>query len=369
MAYQAAELTTFYQNANLGAAPSTATSLLLASLASQTQSGVLSDAAALSRIVDLLDGTTAVAVQSYQFFTGSTPSAAGLAYLVNLSTNANDLNDASGQYAPLSTENRYINFAINLGANTGSDGQAAFATNYGGLSFRDTVAVAYETIIGTAAATAAGIDYNAAVTYLARAENEAYLRSFVAARAPGVNVELAIRAAVIGQIMSAGATGNVGNYNAATTRLISGAMDGVLDGGITSTAGVNLLTAFSATPTSSTLNLTANQDNLVGTAGNDVFNAPLVNVASTNVLMVTLQSADFLDGGAGTDTLNASIDSTGQTPLLRNIEVVNARFTGNGLLNLAGATGVTNVNFDSSTAGFGIAVSYTHLTLPTNREV
>ena len=48
--------------------------------------------------------------------------------------------------------------------------------------------------------------------------------------------------------MSAGSTSDVGNYNAATERLITGALDGTFDNGITATSGVNLLTAFPNAP-------------------------------------------------------------------------------------------------------------------------
>lgn len=301
MAYTSADLTTFFTNGNLGKAPTAAQSLLLQSYASQTQSGAISDQAAIDRIVDMLDGTTSVAVQSYQFFTGGTPSAAGLDYLVDSALNANDLNDpAPGQYAVLNTENRYINFAINLGASAAGAGRANFLATYGTLSFRDVAAVAYETIIGTAAAQAAGINVTTAIDFLARPENEAYLRAFVAQRAPGVDIELGIRAALVGQIMSAGATGDVGNYNAATERLITGALDGTFDGGITATSGVNLLTAFPNAPSAGkSFTLTAAPDtapSFSGTTGDDTY-------VATNA---TLSAADSLNGNAGNDTLRYS---------------------------------------------------------------
>lgn len=369
MAYTAADLTTFFKNANLGADPSAAQSLLLASYAAQTQSGSLSDTAAVSRIVDMMDGTTAVAVQTYQFFTNSTPSAAGLAYLVNSATNANDLNDAAGLYNGFNIENRYINFAINLGTGAGA-GAASFASTYGTLSFRDVVAVAYETIIGTAAAQAAGIDVTAAINYISRAENEAFLRSYVATRNPGQDINIAIRAAVVGQIMSAGATSNVGNYNAATTRLITGAMDGTFDNGITDTAGVNLLTAFPNVVVPTSLALTTSTDNLTGTAGVDNF------IASNT----TLTALDTLDGGAGADTLTISDvagadvagglgNVTGALPgglTIKNIETINLSSAGTVNLDLTaspGITGVTNFNIAATTgtanikAVAGMAVS------------
>ncbi|OYU70470.1 MAG: hypothetical protein CFE28_11010 [Alphaproteobacteria bacterium PA2] len=351
MAYTTAELTTFLTNGNFGKAPTAAQSLLLASIATQTQSGALSDSDAIDRIVDMLDGTSAVAVQAYQFFTGGTPSGDGMDYLVDSTVNTNDLNDAApGQYAPLSTENRYINFAINLGASAAGAGKANFEATYGTLTFKEVAQVAYEAVIGTAAATTAGINVTAAIDYLSRAENEAYLRAFVAQKAPGVNVELAIRAALVGQIMSAGATADVGNYNAATERLLVGALDGSLDGGITATAGVNLLTAFPNAPSAGkSFVLTANPDvapAFAGSTGNDTFTA-------TNA---TLSAADSLDGGAGVDTLRYSsagavaVNQAGFTSAGIEVMQVTSDAVGGTTFDVSNASGVTSLVNDNSSS-------------------
>lgn len=89
--------------------------------------------------------TSAVAVLAYQFFTGKTPTAAGMDYLVNPDgVNANNLNSA--YYQSFNLENRYINFAVNLGKI--GEGAARFSADYGGLSLFDATRKAYATIFG-----------------------------------------------------------------------------------------------------------------------------------------------------------------------------------------------------------------------------
>ena len=105
-------------------------------------------AQAEAQLLHMVDGTTAVAVADYAFFTGFTPTAQGLDYLVHSAANATDLNDP--YYARFSTENRYINFAVNLATGPGA-GAAAFAADYGSLSLADATSKAYLAVFGTAA--------------------------------------------------------------------------------------------------------------------------------------------------------------------------------------------------------------------------
>lgn len=91
--------------------------------------------------------TASVATMAYQFFTGGTPSAAGMDYLV-ASTGPNPNNLNSGYYQSFSMENRYINFAVNLGK-VGA-GHTQFEAQYGALSLFDATRKAYETIFGGA---------------------------------------------------------------------------------------------------------------------------------------------------------------------------------------------------------------------------
>ena len=100
----------------------------------------------LNDIELLADGTTSVATMSYQFFTGATPTPAGLDYLVSpTGGDSNNLN--SPYYFDFSTTNRYINFAANLGK-LGA-GAAAFQAAYGSLSLADATSKAYAAIYGS----------------------------------------------------------------------------------------------------------------------------------------------------------------------------------------------------------------------------
>ena len=115
-------------------------------IAAALDSGQLSLADAQNALYHLVDGSTSVAEISYAFFTGKTPTQAGLNYLVHSAQNATDLNDP--YYAQFTTENRYINFANNLATGPGA-GAAAFQASYGALSLTDATAKAYAAIFGT----------------------------------------------------------------------------------------------------------------------------------------------------------------------------------------------------------------------------
>lgn len=118
-------------------------------------------------------------------------------------------------------------------------------------------------------------------------------------------------------------------------------------------AVVSSVTSSAATVTSSkasidtsssvggTFTLTTSSDSLTGTANNDTFNAGLVSGT------MTFDAGDNLNGGAGTDTLNLTINaaSTYQAASITNIEKVNVVFstTANGTLSLAGVAGITDL--------------------------
>lgn len=82
-------------------------------IAGQLDGGQLTQVQAELALAHVVDGTTSVAVAAYAFFTGQTPSLAGLNYLVHSAENTADLNDP--YYSKFTTENRYINFSANLG--------------------------------------------------------------------------------------------------------------------------------------------------------------------------------------------------------------------------------------------------------------
>jgi S-layer protein len=334
MAYTKDQLVTAYTNANLGKGPDLATTLTLDAYATQTQpGGSLSEAQALTNTLKLVNSTTAVAIEAYQFFTNHAPSAAGLAYLVNSTTNANDLNDA--YFAKFGQENRFINFSINLATGTG-EGAAAFKAAYGDtatatVTYAQAVASAYDKIIGNAAATAAGVDVAAAVAYLTRQANIDYLTAFVKANTgytADADINLAVKAALIGEVLNVATVSGIGIYANATNAMLKDlADDGVLS--TDNAAGVNLLTAYPGAGggvVGTTYTLTTAIDPVVGTNNNDTINGSASGAGAS--LVVTANTLDSIDGGAGTDTLNLS-NSAAATDLdtskitVKNVEVVN----------------------------------------------
>jgi hypothetical protein len=102
-----------------------------------------------------------------------------------------------------------------------------------------------------------------------------------------------------------------------------------------------------------TLTLTLNQDTLVGGLSNDTFVANALNNAGA--LINSLQNADNLNGGAGTDTLKATlVEAATVAPTLTNIENVNVSLAnGAAILDLTNATGVTTVTVTGSTVAPG----------------
>ena len=105
------------------------------------------DAEVVSTLVQTADATTSVAAMAYQFFTGKIPTASGFDYLVAPDgPNPDNLNSA--YYQLFNLENRYINFAVNLGKM--GEGKDAFAAKYGGLTLFEATRQAYKAIFGGA---------------------------------------------------------------------------------------------------------------------------------------------------------------------------------------------------------------------------
>jgi serralysin len=157
-------------------------------------------------LYDLARDTTTVALTSYQFFTGATPTAAGLDYLVSSAANPNDLNDP--YYAAFNLENRYINFAVNLGVV--GEGAAAFKAAYGALSFAQTADLVYDKVIGKQVATDAGYDVAAAIADIAG--RQSYFEAVAQERAAGLDPGLATRAGLVGYIIAEAIKAELGVY-------------------------------------------------------------------------------------------------------------------------------------------------------------
>jgi len=121
-------------------------------------------------------------------------------------------------------------------------------------------------------------------------------------------------------------------------------------------ATVASVVAQGGTP-GTTYALTNALDNLTGTSGNDTFNAVNTDTTAGNQ---TFTSGDVINGGAGVDTLNVQIGTTGTYGLadVSSVEVINANFKAAGTVSGLGNTTVTNVNSNGSTA----AATFTNIT-------
>jgi hypothetical protein len=197
-------------------------------LAAKVNQSLLTQAGAIAQTVHEAAATTSVATLAYQFFTGGTPSAAGMDYLVSpTGPNANNLNSA--YYQSFSLENRYINFAVNLGK-VGA-GQANFLAHYGALSLSDAMTQAYTTIFGTAPA-AGKVDtlLNAVVTSNGITETRAeYFAGYGLDGLTG----LGTKAAMVGWLLAEAVKADLGDYvlsnDAYLTALAGGAAGFAVD--------------------------------------------------------------------------------------------------------------------------------------------
>jgi Ca2+-binding RTX toxin-like protein len=118
-----------------------------ADLAAKIAAGTLTATTALTEIIKAANATTSVATLSYQFFTGKIPGEAGIDYLVSpTGPNSNNINSAF--YQSFSLENRYINFAVNLGKV--GEGKDLFQATYGAKTLFEATRDAYAAIFGGA---------------------------------------------------------------------------------------------------------------------------------------------------------------------------------------------------------------------------
>lgn len=108
-----------------------------------------------------------------------------------------------------------------------------------------------------------------------------------------------------------------------------------------------------------TFTLTIGEDRLTGGASNDTFNAPALEQQGAAGSADSLEGFDILDGGAGIDTLKATVNSGAVvTPSLANIENVELRVTAaGGAIDFAASTGVQSVTVQNSTAATGTIAS------------
>jgi V8-like Glu-specific endopeptidase len=149
-----------------------------------------------------------VVAATYQFFAGFVPTAAGFEFLISSASNPTDLNDT--YYEQFNLENRFINFANNLGSV--GVGKSTFEADYGSLSIEDAIAKAYDEIVGFSVATAAGVDVAAALEFLENAVD--FYESVALQRvvSTGVSFEHATKIVAVGSILHEAVKAGIGPY-------------------------------------------------------------------------------------------------------------------------------------------------------------
>ncbi|MCB1986140.1 MAG: hypothetical protein KDF49_11985, partial [Nitrosomonas sp.] len=105
--------------------------------------------------------------------------------------------------------------------------------------------------------------------------------------------------------------------------------------------------------TAQTISLTTNQDNVIGTADNDIFLGPVAITGHPlgNLREETLQSFDIIDGGEGIDTALLEIGATDAVtinPAIANVENLDITSLSADTLDMSQIIGATNVNSISS---------------------
>ncbi len=299
MPYTAAQLNQYYLNLSRGAQPDAATATAINTAAAQDANGTITDAQALSVVLNSnqIRATTDVAVATYALFTGTTPSQAGIDYLVNnpgSGYNTSYYNGAGGTAASpgaggFNTANRYYNAAINLAATPGAAGNGAFVQQYSGLTLQQTVITAYNQIIGVASVGQSAADAGIAAITAAIP----YFQQVARERAGSTNQDIATKAIIVSYILEEGIKADVGVYARALDQFNFALASG------TGTFNSNLLTTFG--PNSANFNPTI---------------TPLVDqqtFAGATGANATLTTVGVAAGATGTVTLgaNATIAFTG----------------------------------------------------------
>ena len=377
MPYTAAQLNAYYTSLT-GTAPMGADAVLINAYAAQSQGGTLSDTNTLLGVFNSagVQASFEVAESTYQFFTGSGVTQAGLAFLEGTtgSGNASGLN--STYFSQFNTENRYYNFAINL-ASAGGAGNAMFVSNYGTLTFAQTVAAAYETIVGSAnVGTAAANAAIAAIT-----ADQAYFTSIAQQRAGGIDAggaagqNIALKAIAVGYILEEANKADVGTYAKAIDQLEAAVAANATVGGVNSPFGTNILTTFGPSGSGFNTGFTAlgtsatAQTNFTLTTGIDapalgtgnVQYIGTVNVNGNNSNVVnpsTLQAGDQIKATGANNTLTvttiggtaaAPIDATGGA-VISGVQTIDVRAVADPV---SGNAGGATFNAQGNTAGNG----------------
>ncbi|MCO5081431.1 MAG: hypothetical protein M9955_07200 [Rhizobiaceae bacterium] len=158
-----------------------------------------------------------VVAGTYQFFTGSIPNAGGFEFLIESPANSTDLSDP--YYAQFNQENRFINFANNLGS-VGA-GALQFQQKFGALTFEQTIRTAYEEIVGVAQAQAAGINVEAAIQFFLNSQSFYQAVALERVVPGGIPLDQATKIVALGSIINEAIKAGVGKYATAVTQVVA----------------------------------------------------------------------------------------------------------------------------------------------------
>jgi serralysin len=218
-----ASLSTAFSDVTRADPMATANYQLAIKVSQDLTAGAATLSQAVGQIVQSAMGTTSVATEAYQFFTGKIPTQAGIDYLVApTGPNANNLN--SPYYQDFNIENRYINFAVNLGKL--GEGAASFQARYGALSLFDATRQAYATIFG-ATPTDAKLHAILDPTVTVNGHSETRADYFAEYGGDGLN-GIGTKAAMAGWLMAEGVKADVGMYAKSNDAFLTDLADGAL---------------------------------------------------------------------------------------------------------------------------------------------
>ena len=106
--------------------------------------------------------------------------------------------------------------------------------------------------------------------------------------------------------------------------------------------------------------LTLEADDIVGTVGDDVCDAPLIFFTGTGTLIASLQTADRVDARGGMDRLDAELNGGVVAPSLTSIETINIRALTATTLNASNFMGVNAINSVESLGTLTVASMQEH---------
>ena len=354
MPYTAAQLAQFYNNLTFGNPPSAATTAVFNNTAAANAAGTITDAQAFAAVNYMLPGVRAtvdVAVATYALFTGATPSMAGINYLINnpgTGYNTAYYNGVGGSAAApgpggFNVENRYYNAAMNLAGTPGAVGYNAFVAQYGSLSVAQTIATAYNQIIGNASVGATA----AASAVAAITASVPYFQQLAQARVqPGGNVDIATKAIIAAYILEEGIKADVGVY----AKALDGFNFALANG--TGVYNTNLLTSFGSGGTNfnSTIQPLSDGQNLNGTAATATTS---VGVAANGVATLAVGASPTLTftGDIAVNTGQLIIAQTGAATGAN--DSISLRFTGQTIATAPSiiAAGVESITLSAELGG------------------